>query len=159
MSLTCHCDFDIEPGQTYWVDPDDYSKLAENRRKRCRSCNTLIEIDAIVAKFNRFKVPDTDVEVAIHGEDGEIERAPHYLCEECADMHFNLVELGYCSDITVNQKDRVAEYAKMQRYLNQKVSCPKCNWTGFRRDVDGSDYCAQCLHVKKNGLVKLEPTT
>lgn len=162
MSLSCYCpdDLELEPGCTYWQDPNDYSILTGKRRSRCSSCKELIDIGSTVAFFDRFKVPDTEIECRIYGEDldCQIPRAPFVLCELCADMHFNLAELGYCSDPTGNQSDRVKEHIRLQNFLNTKVKCPNCEWSGSRRDVDGSDYCGQCLHVANAGLIKLEPT-
>jgi hypothetical protein len=48
--------------------------------------------------FRRFQIPKTDLECDIYGEEGEMPRANHYLCEACGDQFFNLTELGFCFD-------------------------------------------------------------
>lgn len=63
----------------------------------------------------RVKIPDTDIEYRIYGDDGEIPRAPAYLCETCADLAFSLEELGYCPQPWENQRELVAEYAELHR--------------------------------------------
>lgn len=97
MSLSCSCDWDPDPGEWWYEIPDDYSVLDTKRRQRCAAtgCGCLIDVGATVAKFRRRKVPETDVEVRIYGEDGEIPLADWYLCEECADLWFSLYELGF----------------------------------------------------------------
>ena len=112
--LTCYCDWDAEPGSHFSYYPVDYSTLDTKTRKRCSSCGTMIKIGATVAKFPRFRVPATDVEVSIYGEDGEIPLAPHYHCEPCADLFFSLAELGFeCIASTENMRELVREYAEV----------------------------------------------
>ena len=111
MSLSCSCEWDPEPGDITWYPPNDYSLFDTNKRKRCCSCKELIEIGAISAKFNRSKTPDSDIEVNIYGEDGEVPRAPSYMCEHCADLYFSLDELGFCVNITDDMRDLAKEYA------------------------------------------------
>ena len=94
-----------------------YSTLDTSRRKRCWSCNDLIDIGAPALKFLRWKIPETQVECWIYGEDGEIKLAPKYHCEECADQFFNLDALGFCSSATENQFDLLEEYHDMQEEL------------------------------------------
>lgn len=99
MSLYCGCEAEPEPGMTWSWWPDDYTDMPfKSRRSRCadESCRKLLNPGDIVAAFKRFRVPETDIECAIYGDDGEIPMAPQYLCEECADLFFSLTELGYC---------------------------------------------------------------
>ncbi len=76
MPLTCYCEWEPEPGNWCWYGPDDYSTFEASRRKRCSSCHNLIDHASIVAKFERRRIPATDVEVAIFGEEGEIPLPP-----------------------------------------------------------------------------------
>lgn len=46
--------------------------------------------------FRRIKIPETEVECAIYGEDGEVPLATKYHCERCADIFFSLRELKFC---------------------------------------------------------------
>jgi len=63
----------------------------------------------------RVKVPDTDIECRIYGEDGEIPLASAYMCERCADLYFSLEELGYCVQPWEDQRDLVRDYADLHR--------------------------------------------
>lgn len=114
MGLTCSCADDLEPGTTYAWTPEDYSILGTTRRRRCMSCGALIDIGSIVARSRRIKIPESDIEVAIYGEDGEIPRAPGYLCEVCADLCFSLGDLGFCINPNENMHDLLADYVDMQ---------------------------------------------
>lgn len=97
MSISCDCDIDYypEPGDVCWDYPADYSQLETSKRKRCCSCKTLIDVGAVVTRLLRYKVPETDVEIRIYGEE-EKPLAPHYMCETCSDIYFSISELGYC---------------------------------------------------------------
>lgn len=114
MPLSCVCSDDGgEPGDHLWYIPDDYRTLETRRRQRCCSCKELIDLGAVVAEVPRFKVPDTDVECEIYGDDGEILLASHYLCEVCADLYFSLTELHFCVDPHENQRELVKEYSAL----------------------------------------------
>jgi len=115
MPLTCSCNWDPEPGDECWEDPEDYETLQTKRRQRCCSCNVLIDVGSIVAKTRRYRIPSGDIECAIYGEGGEIGLADKFLCEGCADLFFSLKELGFCNWAGENQKELVAEYAEMQK--------------------------------------------
>lgn len=112
MSLSCECEWYPEPGEWAYYSPNNYTTLETSRRKRCRSCKELIDIGAIVIAFDRYRVPNHDVEINIYGEDGEIPIAAWYHCEECADLYFSLTELGFCGSPNENQHDLVEEYAE-----------------------------------------------
>lgn len=124
MGLTCSCgDGDWEPGMTIWYDAKDYTTLATKRPRKCCSCGEKIEVGAMCAEVPRFKVPESDVEVRIYGEDGEVPRAPAHLCERCADIAFSLDDLGYCMQPWEDQRELVAEYAEMhQKVPNAELS-------------------------------------
>ncbi len=112
--LSCECEWDLEPGETCYWPPTDYSVLKTSKRKRCQSCNQLIDLGEIVGKFIRRKEPDNDVDENIHGfcEDvgAGVPRADHYLCEECMDLYFSLDALGFCGQLYENQYSLVREY-------------------------------------------------
>lgn len=112
MSLSCTC-HDYDDAEWWWYGPDDYSTLNTTRRKRCKSCGTLIDVGAIVARFERNRQPRTDIEERIYGDGPTIPMAEWYHCEDCADQYFNLTEIGFCVDPTDNMRELVREYAAM----------------------------------------------
>lgn len=114
MGLSCYCDDYPEPGMVMWTGPEDYTTLNTKRAKQCCSCKERIEVGALCGVVSRFKVPDHDVEISIYGEDGEIPRAPKYLCERCTDLFLSLDELGFCQQPWEDQRELVKEYAAMQ---------------------------------------------
>lgn len=111
MGLSCNCEQYLEAGQTYWYTPEDYTTLKTKTRKRCSSCIESIDVGSVAAEFQRVKVPGTDIELRISGEDGEIPRASSYLCERCADLFFSLNELGFCIDINEDMRELVKKLA------------------------------------------------
>lgn len=114
MSLSCSCDFEPEPGTKCWFTGEDFSKMPQLiRRKRCCSCNSLIESGSDVVSIPRYKVPETDIEIRIYGEDGEIPLTPWYLCERCGEIYLTLVEVGYGCIYPPDTLDAQAEYWEM----------------------------------------------
>lgn len=111
MPLSCGCDNEYEPGTKVVYYGEDFEPLQASRRKRCQSCNALIDIGALAVQFQRFKVPDSEIEVNIYGEDGEIPLAPHYVCEKCGEIYLNLLDLGFeCITPYENMRDLLKEY-------------------------------------------------
>ena len=76
--------------------PDDYEPMSARRRQRCMSCGELIDVGATAARVLRVRIPESDIECRIYGEDGEIPITHKWLCERCADLYFSLGDLGYC---------------------------------------------------------------
>jgi len=72
-----------------------------------------------VAEVPRYRVPDTDIECRIYGEDGEIPLASHFLCERCADIFFSLEELNYCVSAYENQMLLLEEYKETHKMRDQ----------------------------------------
>lgn len=110
MGLSCKCDLEPAPGSWISYQPDDFEPLRTKMRKRCESCNELIDIGALVLKFRVVKIPEYEVEIDIYGEDGEVPRAPRYLCEKCGEIFFNLDELGFCIWVSQDMRDLLREY-------------------------------------------------
>lgn len=113
MGLTCSCDYDPEPGDTVWMDVNDYAPLSTKRSRKCCSCKERIAVGDTCCEVTRVKMPESDIECRIYGEDGEIPRASAYMCERCADLFFSLSELGYCEQPWEDQRELVADYADM----------------------------------------------
>jgi hypothetical protein len=112
MSLSCSCNYEAEPGDTCWEELGSYmQRPVSMRAPRCACCGVLIRPLALCLKFRRFKIPETELEEIVYGE--EIPRAYHYLCEYCGDQWFNLTELGFCFDYR-ETLDALAEYRMLQ---------------------------------------------
>jgi len=107
MHLTCECDYSGD-SDWYFEVPNDYSTLVTSRRKRCCSCNALIDIGATVLQFSRYRDPNNDIEWEIHCE--HVPLATWHMCEECSDIFYSLDALGFCSDLNESQHDRLKEY-------------------------------------------------
>lgn len=115
MTLSCYCDYDPEAGSVIWTWPNDYAVLDTKYSRKCCSCDKRIAIGDIVAAFHRYKVPEYQIEIDIYGEDtgNGPERATKYHCEECADLMFSLLALGFeCIDIDDSMHELVKEYAQ-----------------------------------------------
>ncbi|MBT4835902.1 MAG: hypothetical protein HON94_01005 [Methylococcales bacterium] len=116
MGLSCQCDFDDyvdDSSLIFWYRPDEYTVLNTSKRKRCCSCGELIDIGSTVIAFKRYRNPSSEVEENIHGEYGEIPLANKYQCEQCADIYFSLIELGFCFPYDDNVHDLLAEYRRI----------------------------------------------
>ena len=90
--LSCSCD--IEDCEFWYEPPDDFKKLEAKRRKRCCSCNNLIDIGSLCLNFPRFRDSLTDIEERIWGD--TVQLADWHMCEECGEIFLNLQDLGYC---------------------------------------------------------------
>ena len=111
MPLTCGCDSrEFEGGDIVYYTPDDYAPLRTRRRQRCMSCRTLIDLGALACRVERFKVPETEMEAWIYGEDGEVPRADQYLCERCSDIYWSLKELKFCVGPWEKMEELLLEY-------------------------------------------------
>lgn len=112
MGLTCSCDDSAEPGDKLWMEPKGYGHLATKRSRKCCSCKNRIEIGELCAEVPRVKVPETDIEVRIYGEE-EKPLASAWMCERCADLCFSFIELGYCAEPWEDQRELLADYVDM----------------------------------------------
>ena len=113
MPLTCYCDWEGDIDTIWFEPPDDYSKLNTKRRKRCSSCGDLIDVGAIVIEWRRWRHPQDDVQLNIYAEDAELDLAPAYNCERCADLYWSLQDLGFeCVLGDEDMVELVKEYAE-----------------------------------------------
>jgi predicted RNA-binding Zn-ribbon protein involved in translation (DUF1610 family) len=117
MGLICGCNIDWypEPGDWYWNGKvSDYEPLPFKKTKKCCSCGEKIKPgDLSIAHF-RVKCPDSDIEVKIYGEEGEIPLASDWMCERCGDLFLSLEALGYCVNPREDMRDLIREYADEQ---------------------------------------------
>ena len=128
MPLSCSCDCDgweAEFGMwMYWGGSEDFEKLDSKKRKRCKSCNELIELDSFCVKHPRLRYPRNEIEARILGmsedeyewEEPDIKIADHFHCEKCGEIYLNLQSVGFeCISPGENMpqmlKDYQVEYA------------------------------------------------
>lgn len=110
MSLSCSCNEDYDFAWYYWP-ANDFTTLMTSKRKRCKSCNKLIDIENICLEFKRFRYPKNEIEERIYGcDDIEIPLASFYHCEDCGEQYLNLSELKFCVNIADNMFDLLKEY-------------------------------------------------
>jgi hypothetical protein len=122
MSLSCSCDFDQDQDdfEEWYYYPDDFTTLNRKRRKRCKSCDELIDIGACCIEFERCRRPLSDIEERISGDIVQI--APYYHCEKCAEIAMNLIELKYCVNPEDNMNELLKEYHEMTGFKRQGFS-------------------------------------
>jgi len=119
MTLSCSCDTDGDFAW-YYEPPRDYSTLESKRRKRCSSCNDLIDIGSTIARFLVYRPVKTFVEERIFGDDGEVYLADKILCEKCADLYFSFDDLGFsCVAPDENMIELAREYSQV--YLKNRA--------------------------------------
>ena len=130
MSLSCSCDYDyeFEEGQWYYTYnyDQDFVPLDTSRRKRCCSCNELINIGSPCLKYSRSRYPYTEAESRIVTgvclEDSLADEAPipiadHYHCEKCAEIWLNLTDIGYeCLSPNECMPDSLKEYHELSGF-------------------------------------------
>ena len=93
MPLTCDINDEPEPGEIlYRLDHAAPKPVKLNRRKRCSDsrCNAFVSNGDSIISVERFKIPESDIEIRVRGEDGEIDMSPMLLCVDCS---WNLVAL------------------------------------------------------------------
>jgi len=119
MTLSCSCsEFDRDYGSWCYYPPEYFTVFKEYRRKRCSSCNELIDIGADCLDFYRTRAPYTEIEENIMGED--IEMASLYFCESCGEIYLNLSSIGYCFSPTDNMQDHLKEYWALTGFTPEK---------------------------------------
>jgi len=108
------CDCYTDDAEWWYLPPDDFSKLKTTRRRRCASCNELINIGTDCLSFERYCYPRSDIEERIYGD--EVPLANKYLCEKCGEIYLNLTSLGYCYYLGDNLSDYLKEYWKLTNF-------------------------------------------
>lgn len=111
MSISCDCG--VGDYEWWYSAPTDFSILKASKRKRCFSCRELINLGADVGKFSNWRIPRTEIEERIYGEEGEILLADTYMCETCIGLFWSMTELGFC--ISMEKGERMADLAKLSQ--------------------------------------------
>ena len=127
MPLTCDCDwgdYEYEPGSWYfeafYIKQVDFEPLDTSKRKRCCSCNELIDIGSPVIRHKRVRYPYTDAEARICGyydleesleNEANISMADLLQCEKCGEIWLNLQNIGFeCLSPSENMRVMLKEY-------------------------------------------------
>lgn len=109
MSVSCSCgDFDHD---WFYEAPQTWTQLNTSKRKRCFSCNTLMDIGSDVGCFGQWRPPRTDIEERIYGD--EVPMANFYMCETCVGLFWSMIDLGFC--VSLNKGESMAELAKQSQ--------------------------------------------
>ena len=131
MTLSCSCEYDWEPEIGDWIyrfeNIVDFEPLQTSKRKRCCSCNELINIGDLCLKYSRSRYPYNEVESRITTgvclEDSLADEAPiviadHYHCERCAEIWLNLTDIGYeCLAPNDNMAKALKEYHEISGFV------------------------------------------
>jgi hypothetical protein len=92
MSLSCGCD-----GEHYVELDPDYMSIAPNTIV-CRECRCLIPPGADYYRVRLWKfgdwIPDSFTPWIDEGD--EVETGVREVCEDCGDLAYTVLELGYC---------------------------------------------------------------
>ena len=105
--LSCSCP-DYGELSWYFYPPEDFVTFQMKRRRRCSSCNELINHGNLCLQFVRFRDPKSDIEERICGT--EVPMSPLHMCEKCGDQFMNLDALGFCVNPEENMFDLLKEY-------------------------------------------------
>lgn len=120
MTLSCSCPTD--GCDWYYWPPKDFINFPHKRRKRCISCTKLIDNNAPCAEFDRWRSSYTYIEERIYGD--EVPLAPVYACQECAEIFFNLTDIGYCINLGYNLHEVLEEYWELTGFSpTQNETC------------------------------------
>lgn len=117
--LSCECpEYDGGYHSWYYSLPDDFIKLETRRRKRCCSCQNLIDIGSDCLQFARGRNSRTDIEENIYGD--EVPLAPWYMCQWCGEMFLTFEEHGFCPSIGDNMFENLQDYWDINGYVPEK---------------------------------------
>lgn len=108
MGLSCECG-DWEDFEWYFT-AQEFAPLVTKYRRRCKSCNRLIDHGEECLEYTRRREPITDVEEKIFGGGPDVPMASWYHCECCGELYTMLSDLGFCMDIDENMNDLLKEY-------------------------------------------------
>ena len=117
--LSCSCleDYDGDPGSWWYYPPEDFVKFSEKKRKRCKSCNKLIDIGSDCLEFKRERSSYTEIEQRIKGD--EISISTYFMCASCGEIYLNLSAVGYCLSPVDGMPECLNEYQKITGFKKE----------------------------------------
>ncbi len=127
MPLSCSCDWDEwepDPGgwcfKSFYLEKVDFEPFTGKRRKRCCSCNDLIDIGSLCIRHLRHRYPYTEAEARINGyfdleesmcDEPLISMSDLFQCEKCGEIWLNLQSVGFeCISPSENMPDMLKQY-------------------------------------------------
>jgi len=113
--LSCECETGHE---VFYETPENFTVLKTSRRRRCISCNKLINLGVLCLSFFRSCLPRSYVAEIIYDE--TVPLANRYMCEECGEIFFNLTELGYCFLLGDDMRAALKEYHNLTGFKGVK---------------------------------------
>lgn len=128
--LSCSCDYDWDPEPGMWAYCWGHARFEPfnaSRRKRCCSCDELIDIGALCIKHPRYRYPYSEIEAAILGADPDMQEEPpirisdHIQCERCGEIWLNLTAVGYeCLSPNENMPKALKEYHELTGFTQRR---------------------------------------
>lgn len=112
MTLSCDYYYEPEPGDVLWSASANFSACDRKRQTKCCSCGASVKPGDSSLKFHRWKVPESDIECRIYGEDyddGPL-RAPAFMCFDCGAFYQALERHGYALNIYDNMRLLMSEH-------------------------------------------------
>jgi len=114
--LSCECDAGHE---VFYETPENFTVLKTSKRRRCVSCNELINIEAPCLSFLRSCLPRSYVEEIIYDETAPL--ANRYMCEGCGEIFLNLTALGYCFLLGDDMREALRGYHILTGFKVKKI--------------------------------------
>ncbi len=105
--IGCGCGFFDNDESTY-TPPTRFSRLDTVRRRRCCSCQEMINIGDECVEFKRYRDARNDTEERFHGS--EVHLAPWFMCESCGEMYLNLAWYGHCIPLPDDMRQLMREH-------------------------------------------------
>ena len=115
MSLSCSCQEWEGDGWAFWLMNEEFEPFVGKRKKQCCSCGTDIVHLQPCLTFCRGRGPRNSVEEKIYGDPSDpcVPLAPYHMCEKCGETYLNLVNVGFCVDITDYMQHDLEDYHEL----------------------------------------------
>jgi hypothetical protein len=120
--LSCYC-VEWDGDGVGWNVPNNFTNLNTKKGRRCQSCKTIIKPGNTCLEFERFRYPQSEIELKIYSEEEELPMASHYLCEHCGEIFINLDDMKFCITPYENMDELLKEYQQDIVKDNGLFSC------------------------------------